>query len=396
MKSKYVILSVSIISILLFTACGNKQENNTSSEVEKVSESDSTINSVKQVDFTKEQYTLADIQTGKLEYRNLSKIIKLNGMINVEPNSIASVSAPLGGYIQSPGLMPGQSVRKGQILATLENPEFITLQQDYQESLSRYEYLEKEYQRQQELREIDVNSAKTFQQTTSEYKIIKTRVNALEQKLALAGISKSVLKSGEIVRTANIYAPIDGFIKTSNINLGKYVNPTDVLFELVNKNNLYLELNAFEKDISSIQVGQTVKYSLANENSYSRSAKVYLIGKAAGDNRIIPVYGNLNEKNPEIVPGMYVKAWVETGAEEQLVVPSEGIVQIGGQDYIILQRDRSSGTYSFNFIPVRKGIEQEKYVAINLLLDISTSEAKVVIKNAYTILSALINSEEEE
>ena len=396
MKSKYAILSVSIISILLFTACGNKQENNTSSEVEKVSESDSTINSVKQVDFTKEQYTLADIQTGKLEYRNLSKIIKLNGMINVEPNSIASVSAPLGGYIQSPGLMPGQSVRKGQILATLENPEFITLQQDYQESLSRYEYLEKEYQRQQELREIDVNSAKTFQQTTSEYKIIKTRVNALEQKLALAGISKSILKSGEIVRTANIYAPIDGFIKTSNINLGKYVNPTDVLFELVNKNNLYLELNAFEKDISSIQVGQTVKYSLANENSYSRSAKVYLIGKAAGDNRIIPVYGNLNEKNPEIVPGMYVKAWVETEAEEQLVVPSEGIVQIGGQDYIILQRDKSSGTYSFNFIPVRKGIEQEKYVAINLLLDISTSEAKVVIKNAYTILSALINSEEEE
>lgn len=396
MKFKYIILSILIISGVSFISCNKSKEGTNTSMEEVLSGTDSIVSQIKRVDFNKEQYTLADIQTGKFEERNLSKIIKLNGMINVEPNSIASVSAPLGGYIQSPGLMPGQQVRKGQILATLENPEFITLQQDYQESLSKYEYLEKEYQRQLELREVDVNSAKTFQQTTSEYKIIKSRVNALEQKLALAGISKLTLKSGEIVRTASIYAPIDGFIKTSNVNLGKYVNPTDVLFELVNKNSLHLELNAFEKDITSIQIGQTVKYSLANENDYSRSAKIYLIGKTAGDNRVVPVFCTLDEKDAKIVPGMYVKAWVETDTETQLAVLSESIVQLSGQDYIILQKDGTSGDYSFSFIPIRKGVVQEKYTAITLLIDISTNDAKVVIKNAYTILSTLINSEEGE
>ncbi|MHB1179926.1 MAG: efflux RND transporter periplasmic adaptor subunit, partial [Daejeonella sp.] len=357
-------IPIAFLALLFFSACNNKKsEENKSAADTTAKPIDTTVTSVKQIIFSSDQYRLAGIETGTIEMRNLSNIIKLNGMIDVEPQSMATVSAPLGGYIKTAGLLPGQAVRKGQVLATLENPEFISLQQDYLESKGRLQFLEQEYKRQQKLREEDVNAAKTFQQVESDYKVMQATINGLEQKLALAGIKASALH-GKITRTANLYAPISGYIKTSNVNIGKYASPTEVLFELIDKNDLRLVLNAFEKDQRKIQVGQTVKFSLANENNFNRTAKVFLIGQSTGDDRIVPVNCHFtNQKDPDLLPGMYVKAWIETGTEKQYATPSEAIVQLEGKDYLILQIGQSANNYSFQLEEVKRGIEQEGYTA---------------------------------
>lgn len=387
-----------MLALLFLAACGNKQQStDTITTVDAAANSkDSMSTTAKQIIFTSEQYQLAGIAIGAVEMRNLSNIVKLNGMIDVEPNSLATVSAPLGGYIKTAGLLPGQAVRKGQVLATLENPEFINIQQDYLESKGRLQYLEQEYKRQRKLRDEDVNAAKTFQQVASDYRVMQATINGLEQKLALAGIRTSALQSGKITRTANLYAPISGYIKTSNVNIGKYANPTDVLFEIINKDDLHLALNAFEKDLGKIKVGQTVKFSLANENNFNRKAKVFLIGQSTGDDRIVPVHCHLtNQKDPSLLPGMYVKAWIETGTEKQYAAPSEAIVQLDGKDYLILQTGQSSTGYTFKLEEILKGTEQEGYTAVTMPEGMNIANTKVVVKNAYAILSALKNSEEE-
>lgn len=386
-------LFIALSAILLFSACGSKQSQEDKAPTETVP--DSSASKTKEVIFTPEQYRLAEIGTGTIEMRNLSNVIKLNGMIDVEPSNVATVSAPLGGYIKTAGLLPGQAIRKGQVLATLENPEFITLQQDYLESKGRLQFLEQEYKRQQKLREEDVNSAKTFQQVASDYKVMQARINGLEQRLALAGINSNALRNGKISRTANLYAPISGYIKTSNVNIGKYANPSDVLFELINKNDLHLALNAFEKDLNKIKVGQTVKFSLAKENNYNRTANIFLVGQATGNDGIIPIHCHLQKQDEsELLPGMYVKAWIETGTEKQLAVPTEAIVELEGKDYLILQVEQSDKGYKFQLQQIKKGREQEGYTAITLPENFDSKTAKVVIKNAYSILSVLKNSEE--
>lgn len=380
-------------ALLLFSACGNKQsaEEKTSSETI----TDSVATKTNEIIFTPDQYKLAGIETGTIEMRSLSNIIKLNGMIDVEPSNMATVSAPLGGYIKTAGLLPGQAIKKGQVLATLENPEFITLQQDYLESKGRLQYLEQEYQRQQQLREEDVNSAKTFQQVASDYKVMQARINGLEQRLALAGINKAALRGGKISRTANLYAPISGYIKISNVNIGKYVNPTDVLFELINRDDLHLALNAFEKDLDKIKVGQTVKFSLAKENDYNRTAKIFLVGQSTGDDGIIPVHCHFQKQDQSgLLPGMYVKAWIETGTVKQMAAPTDAIVQLEGKDYLILETEHSEKGYKFQLEQVKKGTEQEGYTAITLPDSFDSKTAKIVTKNAYAILSVLKNSEE--
>ena len=391
-------ISLLILSTLLVVACGNKDsEKMESSEESSMKEEQLVATGIKQITFTKDQYNLAEIETGAIEMRNLSNIIKLNGTIDVEPESMASVSAPLGGYLKTAGRLPGEAIQKGQVLATIENPEFIQIQQGYLESLSRLQFLEEEFNRQKKLREEDINSAKTFQQVSSDYKITQGRVKAYEQQLALAGIIRSSVQNGNITRTANLYAPISGFIKASNVNIGDYVSPQDVLFELVDLNDIHLALNAFERDLEKLEIGQTVKFSLSDDNTFNRTAEIFLIGKATGSDRMTPVHCHIKQENQKgLLPGMYVKAWVESGTNKQNAIPSAALVQYEGKDYVILQTEETENGYTFKLEQVKKGIEQEGYTAITFADGATVQNFKPVVKNAYSILSALRNSEEEE
>ena len=392
--------AVYLAGVVALYACGQteKLSNADSTSVVRGSVvSDSERVGTLTVTFTSDQYKLSGIEIGAIEKRTLSNIVKLNGVIDVEPSSTAMVSAPLGGYVRSAGLLPGQVVRQGQAIATIENAQFTEIQQDFLESKGRMEFLELEFVRQEKLRTEEVNSAKTFQQIASERKIMAARIAGLEQRLALAGIPKSATDSGKIVRTATLYAPIGGFVRISNANIGKYVSPTDVLFEIVDTKELHLALSAYEKDLSKIRIGQHVRFSMANEDTFERTARIFLIGQATGDNRVVPVHCHLTSSgHGTLLPGMYVKAWVETGGERQFAVPSAAIVQLEGKDYVVVQTSRSENEHTFRLQQVRRVIEQEGFIGIVGAEGFDIQAARIVTKNAYTVLSALKNAQEGE
>ena len=392
--------AVYLAGVVALYACGQteKLSNADSTSVVRGSVvSDSERVGTLTVTFTSDQYKLSGIEIGAIEKRTLSNIVKLNGVIDVEPSSTAMVSAPLGGYVRSAGLPPGQVVRQGQAIATIENAQFTEIQQDFLESKGRMEFLELEFVRQEKLRTEEVNSAKTFQQIASERKIMAARIAGLEQRLALAGIPKSATDSGKIVRTATLYAPIGGFVRISNANIGKYVSPTDVLFEIVDTKELHLALSAYEKDLSKIRIGQHVRFSMANEDTFERTARIFLIGQATGDNRVVPVHCHLTSSgHGTLLPGMYVKAWVETGGERQFAVPSAAIVQLEGKDYVVVQTSRSENEHTFRLQQVRRVIEQEGFIGIVGAEGFDIQAARIVTKNAYTVLSALKNAQEGE
>ena len=105
--------------------------------------------------------------------------------------------------------MPGQPIKKGQVIATLENPEFIDIQQQYLESSSRVTLLQQEFDRQQLLRKQDVNAAKTLQQITSDLQVMKAKLSALDAKISMAGISKTALSEGKTPFCKGATAPAD-------------------------------------------------------------------------------------------------------------------------------------------------------------------------------------------
>ena len=394
MKSTIIRTFLIITITTVLAACGDKKSEE-ETKTETVAKKDS-IASTDVVTLTSDQYKVAAIELGKVEMRNLSSVLKVNGTIDVPPQNVVSISAPLGGYVKSSGLLPGQAVRKGQVMAVIENAEFIDIQQDYLESTSRMVFLGQELKRQQELRKEEVNAAKTLQQVSSEYNIMRAKISALEQKLSLIGISPKAVEAGRITKTSNLYSPIGGYVTTSNVNRGKYVQPSDVLFELANKNDMHLALNVFEKDVRKLMPGQSIRFALANETDYKHEGRVFLIGKAADSTGTIPVHCHLSISNdPNMLPGMYVKALIETRTDDVPALPVEAIIQSEGKDYIFIQTDTAQGKAKFKMIPVIKGTEQEGYVAITFPENFNATDAKIVIKGAYSLLSAMKNVEEE-
>ena len=394
MKTFNKILFSIVFSSVILTACSDDKTETSKTETKQTTATDTLAATTEEVSFTADQYKVAAIELGKVEMRNLSSVIKVNGTIDVEPQSVVSISAPLGGFVKSAGLLPGQAVRKGQVMAVIENAEFINMQQDYLESKSRMTYLQQELKRQQELQKEEINSLKTLQQISSEYNTMVAKMAGLRQKLALIGINANNVKSGNISRTANLYSPISGYVTESNVNRGKYVQPSDVLFELTNKNDMHLALNVFEKDVRKINPGQPIRFALASETDYQRAGKVFLIGKSTKEDGTVPVHAHLNISNDvALYPGMYVKAMIETRTEDVTALPADAIIQSEGKYFIFVQTDTAQNKTTFKMIPVVKGIEQEGFVAVTLPDGYDMRVIKIVIKGAYALLSAIKNVE---
>ena len=366
------------IGTLLF-ACGTKP-------LDQVPIADSLQANI--ITLTSLQYKASNITLGKLERRPVAQRITVNGKLDVPPQNLVIISAPLGGFVKSTNLLSGMKVKKGDVLAVLENQEYIQLQQDYLDNCIKLEYVETDYSRQQELARENVNALKSLQLAKSQYESLRAMVRGLEAKLAMINVSPSSVKEGKIKSTINLYAPITGFITIVNVNVGQFVNATDVLFKIVNLEELHAEIQVYEKDINKIAVGQRVTFQLANDSS-SYPASVYLVGKEISPERTVLVHCHLHTKNRSLLPGMFVTAIIETASKETDVVPTTAISNFEGKDYIFV----SSGDNQFKAIRVvtRNSIGNFTEVQLQEKLDSGTT---IVTAGAFELMGLLKNKQE--
>lgn len=349
------------------------------------------------VELRADQVKFAEIRTGKIEERALSGTLKVSGTVSVAPQNLASVCAPMGGIVRNVKLIPGSLVRKGQILAIIENQDFIDLQQKYLESSSQLQYSEAEYKRQKDLYSGNINSAKTFQQTTADYRSLKVQVKALGQKLALLGINPAKLRIDNLSRSIRVKSPISGYIKAVNVNLGKFVSPSDVLFEVVNSSQLFLELTLFQKDADKVARGQKIHFFTNNE-ALQHEAVVYQAGKSVDSDKTCKVYASVIGNSKNVLPGMYVNAVIDASSGRVNALPSEAVVNFEDKDYIfVFNKDKMENGKSFTeyrMVEVHKGITDNGFTEIMLPDGFNLKTAKVVIKGAYNLLSAKKNAGE--
>ena len=388
-----------LAGLLALAACGGNSE-----QPAAIVKADSSHHEEElTVELTPEQVLTAGIATGKVEQRTLSGTIKVNGHLDVPPQQLVSISAPMGGFLRSSEMLQGKHVVKGELIATLQDPAYIQLQQDYLEAVSQQEYLKAEYDRQQELSTENINARKTVEQAKANYFSMQAKAAGLKAKLRLINIDPSRLANGEIQSYINIYAPISGYVTEVNVNMGKYVNPTDVMFEIVDTEHLHAELTVFEKDVPLLKLGQKVRFILANE-SKERMATVYLVGREISTDRTVRVHCHLDKEDKNLLPGMYLTAFVETRNMQLPAVPEQSIVNYEGTDYLFVEEGGEGAQHAgakeeghhYKAIPVKTGIRELGYVEVLLPGGFDTATSRVIVKGAYDLLAKLKNSESEE
>ena len=386
---KVIISFLSILVTVYLSSCSSKTEKK---------ESQHEVLAENAIELNADQYKTAGILVGSIGNQTIESGIAVNGSIKVTPQNIASVSAPLGGFIKNTSIMQGSTVKKGEIIAMVENFEFIQLQQEYLETKAKYNYAEIEFKRHSELYKENVYSENNVQQTETEYRTLKAQLRGMEQKLILLGIDPASLTEEKISGALPLVAPIGGYIRTVNMNIGKFVYPSDVLCEIVNPENVVLELVVFEKDIQKVSEGQKVIFTTPNDPAMKYKGTIYQAGKALDNNKTAMAYAKIDLPSASLISGMFINATILISSSETVAVPDEAVVQFNEKSYIFISKgtrmENGKTIYDFMAIEVTKGANGNGFTQIMLPVGMDPRQLKVVLKGAYAILSAWKNSGE--
>lgn len=406
--NRFKVTNISFVIAACFFAMSCDKDPQSEGPTEEQHEDESNV-----VEVTDAQLRNAGIALGSIEQKQISGTIRVNGVLDVPPQQLVSVSAPLGGFLKTTSLLEGSRVRKGQVIATIENLDFIQMQQDYLDAKSNYEFAKADYERQQSLAKENVNSEKTLQQSKANFVSWQAKYNGLREKLKVLNISVSSVEEGKVRSTINLYSPINGYVTEVNVNIGKFVNATDVLFEIVDTEHLHAELIVFEKDVRKLKIGQKVRFTLANENK-ERMATVYLIGREISNDRTVQIHCHIDEEDKELLPGMYLNAIVEAGGAQVPALPDEAIVDYQGKKYIFVASEPSGEAHQesgseqqegaievheegshFEMLEIQPGNSELGYTEVAASDAERLDGRRVVIEGAYALLSKMKNSEEE-
>jgi len=338
-----------------------------------------------------QQQRASGIQLGKIELRSLSGGIPVTGMLDVPPQNLVNITAPLGGFLRSTTLLQGMRVTKGQVVAIIENPEYIQLQQDYLDTRSQVTYLEQEFQRQERLAAENVNAQKTFQKSLADLESMKARKSGLAAKLHMLGVDTEQLKPEGIRSTIELRSTINGFVTRVNSAVGAFINPTEVMFTIVDTNHLHAELTCFERDIPRIHVGQKVRFQLAHEST-ERTASIFLVSREIKQDRTVLVHAHLDREDRDLMPGMFLRAIIQTGSANVPSLPEGAVLNFEDKEVIFVQ----AGEGIYRMVEVTVGMRENGFVEVIAPADIDPERDAIVIQNAYKLLSKLKSSDEDE
>lgn len=365
---------------LLITGCQSKEEVTTESK---------TITETT-VSLTEGQLKNVDLTFGIIEKKSISFVLKVNGQIDVPPQNLVSISMPLGGYLKTTQLLPGMHINKGQVIATMEDQQYVQLQQEYLTTKARLFFAEKEYERQKELNQNQASSDKVYQMADADYKTLRITLSALAEKLKLINVNPYNLSEKSISKSVNIYSPISGFVSKVNVNIGKYVNPADVLFELINPSDIHLNLKIFEKDITKLAIGQKLIAYTNNQPENKHKCEIILISKDLSiDEHSAEVHCHFDDYDKALLPGMYMNAEIELKSNNLMTLPQDAVVTYEGKEYVFLVIDKNN----FKIAEVTTDTSENGIIEIvngNDLLN-----KKIITKGAYTLLMKLKNKSDE-
>ena len=378
-----------VISLAFLWACSSEKESTDNlAEESPVPTGNSFI-------LSNEQYTNLNLELGEPESTLMSAVISATGMVDVPPENIAEVTAAISGKITriTHNVLPGKYVTKGSILASGESMELVQLQQDYLQAYLKNEVLSQELQRQKQLLENKAGIEKKVQEAENQWKLNKALISAYEAKLRIANVNLSKLRGGEITEYLSVFSPISGFIKAVNVHTGSNFTSSDVLFEIISKEHLHVELKVFEKDAAYVKEGQKVHF---NDPVFTGKAtgSVFLVAKNFdADSKTVNVHVHFDHDADEanLIPGKYLRGDIQVSEREVNTLPESALMRSADGDFVLVERSNENEAHTIEKIMVEAGVIQDGKVEIIQPVSLQ----RVIVKGGQRI-AGLAETQEEE
>lgn len=414
MKNQTIIISIFFFSLLI-TSCGNSNQPETKEAAKEEKGHEEKAQTI--ATLTQEQIKTVGITFGNIENKELTATIKANGMLRVPNNNKANATSLYGGVIKTLNVQIGDYVRKGQVIATIANPQFIQLQEEYLSLGSKITFAEQEVNRQKELNAGNAGALKNLQNATAELNALRTRKASLQQQIQLMGINPNSISNSNLKSVLMVTSPLNGTISNLFAKIGSYVDVSSPVAEIVDNSSLHLDLQVFEKDLPKLKIGQVIHFTLTNNPTSEYDAKVFSIGSSfENESKTISVHSTVTGNKKGLIDGMNITGIVSLNNVTTPAIPSEAIVNAEGKDYIFIVTDKKAeelhdeeseehehkatenhhkeepkDNVNFERVEVVKGVSNMGYTAVTLVQDVPAN-SKVVTKGAFFVNAKLSNT----
>ena len=371
-----------LVTTILVSSCGKSVEN-----ISKESEKDSIVKNGG-IEVTQDQFKGNAMELGQMKDNIFPVTVEATGMIDVPPENKAIISSFADGYVKETPLLIGDKVKKGQFLVSLENPDFVQLQQDYLDAMEQMKYLKSEYERQKSLIEEKITSEKNYLKAESEYKRNLSKYQSLRKKLQMLNLNPESIEKGNISSVIRIYAPISGSITEMKINKGMYVSAADALMQIIDGDHLHLELNVFEKDVMKLKKGQEIRFRIPEASSDTIEGEVHLVGTSVSEEkRTVKVHGHFKneDKKNNFATGMFVEAKVITDKKNEKSIPTQSIVSLDDTHYVLVLDRKTDKGYVFKRREVMPGDAFGGFTSIKNSSDFNP-EDQFLVKGAFPLI----------
>lgn len=427
MKSFIKICLLCTVTVLLYACPAAQRENERHAhgedQIEQEDEHDHKQGSLTRATLSEQQIKAVGIVFGNIEKKELTATIKANGLLSVPNNNKANATSLYGGVIKTLHVQLGDLVRKGQVIATITNPQFIQLQEEYIALASKITLAEQEMGRQQELNEGNAGARKNLQAATAEFNTLRARKASLQQQIQLMGINPNAISLNNMKTSLLVTSPINGTVSNVFTKIGSYVDVSSPVIEIVDNSLLHLDLHVFEKDLPLIKVGQVINFQLTNNPDKTYAAKVFTIGSSfEDDSKTIAVHSTVVGSKVGLIDGMNITGMIGVNHTSTPAVPHDAIVEADGKYYLFIQVDSTDRraaeqhddqdksecahthervvaehgepkdyTISFEKIEVQKGTTAMGYTAITPVKEIPL-HTRIVVKGAFFINAKMSNT----
>jgi cobalt-zinc-cadmium efflux system membrane fusion protein len=366
--------------VFFIAACGGaKQENVESGEISQGNE----------IILNADQQKMLALQLGNAQTVMMSAALDIQGKIDLPPQNIISVNFPLGGYLRSTKLIPGMRVQKGEVIAIMEDQAIVQLQQDYLSAKAKSSLASLEFERQRNLADANAGTSKNYQQAEAEFRMQQVLVKGLAEKLKLIGMDPALLNESNITGQVQLRSTINGYVSKVNVNTGKYVQPAETMFELIDPDDIHVALTIFEKDLNNIHKGDEVKIHFLNDPSKNYMAEVILVNRGLDENRTALAHCHFKSKPKDLLPGMFVEGQVDIANKRVTALPDDAIVRSGQNQYVFVKKKDNH----YEMKTIVAGISKDGNTEILSGLE-NVPDNSIVLNNAFKLLGILKNSAE--
>ena len=367
-------------------------------------ETSESENQEEEIDFqniplSEKQVKAVDLKMGEAQEREMDAMLHVNGSLVLRAQDMGNVSSLLGGIVKNVYVKEGQMVSRGQVVATIENTDVVTLQREYYTAYKESEMARLELDRQKTLASAGAGIKKTLQMSEKNYKVAKANLLGTGRQLQQMGISTKQVAKGKFTTVFPLRAPISGTVSDMQASLGSYADMQTPLMKIRNNHAVECDLNVFEKDIAKVKVGDQVLVSLTNQPGVNVSGRVYGMNQYLNKGtKSVAVHVKLDAKRgAKLFEGMYVSGQIATGRQLCMTLPDKAIVSADGKQYVFAlnQQHSKGGTYSFSRHEVTTGVSNNGYTEVALCKHLKKGQ-KIVTDNAFYLASLTGDHGEED